>query len=56
MSEEVDLETRQIYLIPTEGADGIQDTEVKENYLFFVSVRILYKGQYKSYLMIVIKL
>jgi len=28
MSEEVDLETRQIYLIPTEGADGIQNTEV----------------------------
>ena len=47
MSEEVDLETRQIYLIPTEGADGIQNTEVKENYLFFVSITKLSKLFFK---------
>ena len=28
MSEEVEVETRQIYLIPTEGPDGMQNTEV----------------------------
>ena len=28
MTEEVEVETRQIYLIPTEGPDGMQNTEV----------------------------
>ena len=28
MTEDVEVDTRQIYLIPTEGPDGMQNTEV----------------------------
>ena len=39
MSDEVEVETRQIYLIPTEGPDGMQNTEVKIVFeVFFFSV------------------
>ena len=34
MTEEVEVETRQIYLIPTEGPDGMQNTEVAARKIF----------------------
>ena len=30
MSDEVEVDTRQIYLIPADGNDGIQSTEVNK--------------------------
>ena len=39
MTEEVEVETRQIYLIPTEGPDGMQNTEVAFITTFLVTER-----------------
>ena len=33
MSDEVEVDTRQIYLIPADGNDGMQNTEVNFNNL-----------------------
>ena len=44
MTEDVEVDTRQIYLIPTEGPDGMQNTEVgaigQGKYLQFCVSRI----------------
>ena len=38
MSDEVEVDTRQIYLIPSDGSDGMQNTEVS-----FMSFTLLWK-------------
>ena len=41
MTEEVEVETRQIYLIPTEGPDGMQNTEASLRIAVTSNARIL---------------